>query len=177
MLKEGDLAPQFNLPGDDGQTHSLKDYLSKWVILYFYPQDLTPGCTTEACEFNESLDQIDDEDIVILGVSKDTLASHARFKGKYNLRFLLLSDVDLSVHKNYGAYGEKINYGKTSMGVIRSTFLIDRKGKIAKVWYKVRVDGHVKTVIKTCRERDSNPHGVHPGDFKSPASTVPPSRQ
>lgn len=146
MLKEGDLAPVFKLDGDDGKTHSLKDYQEQWVILYFYPKDLTPGCTTEACEFSASLDSLRDEDAIVLGVSKDSLVSHTRFRSKHDLKFPLLSDVDLAVHKAYGAYGEKTNYGKTSMGVIRSTFLINPQGKIAKAWYKVRVEGHVRIV-------------------------------
>ena len=149
MLTEGNKAPAFELPGDDGKIHTLSQNLGKWVVLYFYPQDLTPGCTTEACEFNAALDDLLRKNAVVLGISKDTLVSHTRFRGKHDLRFSLLSDVDLAVHKVYGAYGEKNNYGKVSLGTIRSTFLIDKKGNIAKIWSKVRVKDHVKSVLDT----------------------------
>ena len=152
MLKEGDKAPGFELPGDDGGTHSLKENKGKWVVLYFYPKDLTPGCTIEACDFNETLDEFSNQEAVVYGVSKDTLASHARFKSKHGLKFTLLSDVDLSTHNAYGAYGEKTSYGKTTLGVLRSTFLIDPKGEVAKIWKKVRVAGHVKSVMETLRK-------------------------
>lgn len=160
MLKEGSIAPAFELVGDDGKTHSLKSLRGRFVILYFYPQDMTPGCTTEACEFNDQLSQVESRDAVVFGVSKDSLASHARFKSKYGLGFVLLSDPDLIVHKAYGAYGEKNLYGKITTGVIRSTFLIDREGKIAKAWPKVRVKGHVKAVLdalEKANHRDLKP--------------------
>lgn len=147
MLKEGAVAPNFDLLGDDGQQHTLKSYKGKWVVLYFYPKDMTPGCTIEACEFTESHDEIVDYGAVVLGVSADPLASHARFKSKYDLPFLLLSDPQHEVHEKYGAYGEKVLYGKKSIGTIRSTFLIDPEGKIAKTWSKVRVKGHVAQVV------------------------------
>ncbi len=146
MLKEGDKAPLFELPGDDGHIYSLAQNWGKWVVLYFYPQDLTPGCTTEACEFNDALSELSQCDSVVLGVSKDSLASHLRFKSKYALGFPLLSDADLGIHKAYGAYGEKNNYGKTSIGTIRTTVVIDPRGKVAKIWSKVRVKDHVKAV-------------------------------
>ncbi len=146
MLKEGDKAPLFELPGDDGHVHSLTQSMGNWVVLYFYPQDLTPGCTTEACEFNEALNELSQCDAVVLGVSKDSLASHVRFKSKYGLGFPLLSDADLAIHKAYGAFGEKTNYGKTSIGTIRTTVVIDPNGKVAKIWSKVRVKDHVKAV-------------------------------
>jgi len=147
MLKEGDKAPEFELPGDDGKIYNLAQNRGKLIVLYFYPQDLTPGCTTEACEFNESFEKLSRSNAVVLGISKDSLVSHTRFRSKYGLLFPLLSDVDLIVHKKYGAFGEKNNYGKISMGTIRSTFLIDRDGKIAKIWSKVRVKDHVKAVV------------------------------
>lgn len=147
MLIAGKKAPNFSLEGDDSHLHSLKDYAGKPLVVFFYPKDLTPGCTTEACEFNESLEQFREKGVNIVGISKDSLASHARFKSKYSLRLLLLSDPDLAVHKQYGAYGEKTMYGKTSLGVIRSTFLIDESGAITRAWYKVRVKNHVQSVL------------------------------
>jgi peroxiredoxin Q/BCP len=151
-LQENDKAYNFELAGDDGRSHALSDYKGRWVVLYFYPKDLTSGCTIEACEFNDALAGFTEADAVVFGVSKDSLASHVRFKSKHDLRFVLLSDDDLTAHKAYGAYGEKINYGKKYMGTIRSTFLIDPKGKVAKVWSKVRVKGHVKSVLDTLRK-------------------------
>ncbi len=153
MLKEGALAPNFELPGDDGHAHKLRSYRGRYVILYFYPKDLTPGCTTEACEFNDALAGIADKNAVIFGVSKDSLASHARFKSKHHLNFPLLSDADLTVHEAYGAHGEKVMYGKKVKGTIRSTFLIDDKGHVAKVWSKVRVKGHVKSVLEALQKQ------------------------
>lgn len=153
MLKEGDSAPNFDLLGDDGQQHSLKQFLGNWVILYFYPKDMTEGCTIEACEFTESHEQITLTDSVVIGVSADSLASHARFKSKYALPFLLLSDPNYMAHQAYSAYGEKVLYGKKSIGPIRSTFLIDPAGKIAKIWSKVRVKGHVANVVATLQKQ------------------------
>lgn len=147
MLKEGDKAPDFDLLGDDGKKHSLKQFKGKWVVFYFYPKDMTPGCTTEACEFGESQDAITKLGAVVVGVSADSLESHAKFKSKYALPFLLLSDPSHVVHKQFGAYGEKVLYGKTSIGPYRSTFIIDPAGKIAKVWKKVRVKDHVANVV------------------------------
>lgn len=155
MLTTGIKAPNFSLPGDDGQLHSLTDFMGKPLVLFFYPKDLTPGCTTEACEFSEMLDQFRKHSAEVVGISKDSLASHARFKGKHSLRFLLLSDPDLAVHMQYGAHGEKTLYGKTSLGVIRSTFLIDEQGKIVRSWYKVRVKNHVQAVLEALIKRPS----------------------
>ncbi len=133
--------------------HSLKDFLGKPVVIFFYPKDLTPGCTTEACDFSEHLAVFRRHETEVIGISKDSLASHARFKSKHSLGMLLLSDPDLAVHKQFGAFGQKTLYGKTSMGVIRSTFLIDESGKIAKAWYKVRVKNHVQAVIEALGKR------------------------
>lgn len=149
MLKVGIKAPNFSLEGDDSQVHSLTDFLGKPLVIFFYPKDLTPGCTTEACDFSAAMDQFRAYGAEVLGISKDSLASHARFKGKHSLTMLLLSDPDLAVHKQYGAYGEKTMYGKTIMGVIRSTFLITHQGQIARAWYKVRVKNHVQHVLDT----------------------------
>jgi peroxiredoxin Q/BCP len=154
MLKEGANAPNFDLLGDDGQNHTLKSYKGKWVVLYFYPKDMTPGCTIEACEFTENHDDIVKQGAVVLGVSADPLASHARFKSKYALPFLLLSDPSYDAHQKYGAYGEKVLYGKKSIGPIRSTFLIDPEGKIVKMWSKVRVKGHVAQVLGTLAKQE-----------------------
>lgn len=147
MLKVGDIAPDFILQGDDGSNYQLKDFRGKNVVLYFYPKDLTPGCTVEACDFNDNLKSLSHLNTVVLGVSKDPLTTHARFKSKYGLGFMLLSDPEMAVHKTYGAYGEKKMYGKTSLGVLRTTYLIDSHGKIVKVWSKVRANGHVAMVV------------------------------
>lgn len=151
----GSTAPNFSLEGDDSQVHSLKDYLNERLVIFFYPKDQTPGCTAEACEFSDKLHQFHKLGANVIGISKDSLASHARFKSQYSLRMPLLCDPDLAVHKQYGAYGEKTMYGKTVMGVIRSTFLIDEQGKILRAWYKVRVKNHVQTVLEALAGRSN----------------------
>lgn len=153
MLKAQAAAPNFSLPGDDSQIHSLKDFLGAPLVIFFYTKDLTPGCTTEACEFSEQIESFQRLNARVVGISKDSLASHARFKSKYSLRSLLLSDPDLAVHKQYGAWGEKTLYGKVSTGVIRSTFLIDENGLIVRSWYKVRVKNHVSAVLDALTKR------------------------
>lgn len=152
MLTIGSFAPNFSLLGDDSNFHSLRGYLGRPLVLFFYPKDLTPGCTTEACEFNDAFESFSEQGAQIIGISKDSLALHARFKAKYSLKMLLLTDPDLVVHHHYGAYGEKNMYGKTVMGVIRSTFLIDKQGMIAKAWYKVRVKNHVQNVLEALQK-------------------------
>lgn len=147
MLEAGDKAPAFDLLGDDDKKHSLKEYAGKWVVLYFYPKDMTPGCTTQACEFSDNHAIFKKNGAVVIGVSADPIEKHVQFKEKYNLPFLLLSDPSHVVHQKYGAYGEKNLYGKKSVGPIRTTFLIDPAGKIAKVWPKVRVKDHVAKVV------------------------------
>lgn len=154
MLTVGNKAPNFSLHGDDGQLHNLADFRHKPLVIFFYPKDLTPGCTTEACEFSEAYEQFQKNSVTVIGISKDPLASHLRFKSVHNLKMLLLSDPDLAVHQQYGAFGPKILYGKTSLGVIRSTFLIDEKGIIARAWYKVRVKNHVNSVLETVLKRN-----------------------
>jgi peroxiredoxin Q/BCP len=146
-LKAGDSAPSFTLPGDDGQTHSLADHRGSPVVVYFYPRDDTPGCTVEACGFRDNMSRATAKGAVVYGVSKDSLKSHDKFKQKYNLNFTLLSDEDLAMHRAYGAWGKKVMYGQEMLGVIRSTFLIDKDGRIAKAWPKVKVDGHVDDVL------------------------------
>ncbi|MBH1988803.1 MAG: peroxiredoxin [Myxococcaceae bacterium] len=125
---------------------------NKWIVLYFYPKDDTPGCTREACGFRDLSAEFAKENAVILGVSKDSVESHERFQSKYQLPFPLISDPELKLHEAYGAYGSKVLYGKTSLGVIRSTFLIDPEGIIAKAWYSVKVDEHVAKVLEAIRK-------------------------
>lgn len=141
-------APDFALRDQDGNTHQLTDYAGKWVIIYFYPKDDTPGCTTEACSFRDEYDYIQENGAVVLGVSKDSMASHKKFATKYNLHFPLLSDETLDTIKAYGAYGERSMYGRKYMGIIRSTFLIDPQGNIAKEYPKVTPKGHAVQIIK-----------------------------
>ena len=153
MLKEGDAAPDFCLKGIDEQGQEkefrLKDFSGKKTVLYFYPKDNTPGCTQEACDFRDILNSSLQKEIIVLGVSPDSTNSHNKFKEKYRLIFPLLSDPDKKIAELYGAYGEKKMYGKISKGIIRSTFVIDEEGKIDKVWYNVKVMGHVEKIMKT----------------------------
>lgn len=132
MLEIGTKAPDFELPDQNGQTHKLSDYLGKKVILYFYPKDNTSGCTKQACGFSERNPQFREKGAVILGVSKDSVASHKKFEQNYNLSFTILSDPDLAVIKSYGVWKEKKNYGKITMGVVRTTYLIDENGIVIK---------------------------------------------
>jgi peroxiredoxin Q/BCP len=134
---EGKKAPDFNLPGSDGKTHSLKDYKGKTVVLYFYPKDDTPGCTKEACGFRDSFAMVS-KIATVFGVSRDSVASHQRFIEKYGLPFVLLADEDTSVMKAYGAFGEKLMYGKPVLGTIRSTVVIGPDGKVRKHWSPVK---------------------------------------
>jgi peroxiredoxin Q/BCP len=137
MFLEGHDAPDFTLQGSDGKAHSLKEYAGKILIMYFYPRDNTPGCTAEAIGFKELQPLFEQMGVVLVGVSKDSLKSHEKFICEFNLPFTLLSDPDASVMKAYGAYGEKVQYGKTTMGSIRSTVIIDPEGKIIKHWPKI----------------------------------------
>ncbi len=148
MIEVGKPAPDFTLVADDGRKVSLKDFRGKKVVLYFYPKDDTPGCTTEACGFRDVLPDVSSEGAVVLGVSRDDTDSHVRFKEKYGLTFTLLSDRDAKVHRTYGAWGEKVMYGKTVEGVIRSTVLVDGDGRIAKHWPRVKPDGHAAEVLE-----------------------------
>ena len=146
-LGEGDRAPDFELPASTGGKTRLSSLKGKQVVLYFYPQDDTPGCTREACAFRDNLPKFDGLDAVILGVSKDSLDSHAKFINKYSLNFTLLSDEDLLAHKEYDTWKEKTNYGRTYMGTERSTFVIGADGRIKKIFRKVKVDGHEADVL------------------------------
>ena len=142
-LSPGDAAPEFTLPDADGKPVSLSDYRGRSVLVYFYPAASTPGCTKQACDFRDSLTELDTAGFAVLGVSPDLPAKLAKFRDAQGLTFPLLSDVDRSVLTAYGAYGEKQLYGKTVTGVIRSTFVIDPQGRIDKALYNVRATGHV----------------------------------
>lgn len=138
MLTIGTSAPNFTLPDQNGENRSLTDYRGQRVILYFYPKDMTSGCTKQACSFGELYPQFREKGAVVLGVSKDSVASHKRFEEKYGLPFPLLSDTELTVIKAYDVWKEKTNYGKVSMGVVRTTYLIDENGVIIKAFDKVK---------------------------------------
>lgn len=138
MLKVGTKAPSFQLPDQDGEMHTLEEYRGKKVILYFYPKDNTSGCTKQACGFGERYPQFKEKGAVVLGVSKDSVASHKKFQEKYGIPFTLLSDTDLVAIKAYDVWQEKKNYGKVYMGIVRTTYLIDEEGKIAKAFDKVK---------------------------------------
>ena len=148
MLEEGMNAPDFSAAGSGGKTYALSDYAGKWLVLYFYPKDDTPGCTTEANDFTGLSEQFSAKNASILGVSKDTVAKHDKFIAKHDLSVDLLSDEDGAVCEAYGVWVEKKMYGKTYMGIQRATFLITPDGKIAKVWPKVRVKGHAEDVLE-----------------------------
>ena len=151
MLQEGDMAPDFTLPASNGEQVSLSDFRGKkHVVLYFYPKDNTPGCTAEACDFRDRAGDFSELDTVILGVSLDDLKSHEKFIRKYNLPFLLLADTEAEVSKKYGVYKEKNMFGKRSGGFERSTFIIDKEGRLAKIYRKVKVDGHVQEALAVC---------------------------
>lgn len=138
MLEAGTKAPDFTLPDQNGEMHSLSDYAGKRVILYFYPKDNTPGCTRQACGFSELRPQFEDKGAVILGVSRDSVASHKKFEEKQKLTFTLLSDPELQAIQAYDVWKEKKNYGRVSMGVVRTTYLIDENGMIVKAFDKVK---------------------------------------
>ena len=139
-------SPLFSLPNQDNAEISLRDFRGSYVVLYFYPKDKTPGCTTEACDFRDSMESLNALGAVVLGVSPDSVKSHQSFIGKESLNFTLLSDTNKEVLKMYGAFGVKKLYGKEYEGVIRSTFLIDPQGKIAHIWKNVKVKGHIEEV-------------------------------
>jgi len=147
MLKENDRAPDFSLISDEGKKINLKDFRGKKVILYFYPKDNTSGCTTEACSFRDSIKIFKKNNAVVIGISKDDISSHKKFKEKYALPFNLLSDESLETIKDYGVWKEKNMYGKKYMGIERTTFLIDEKGIIRKIYPKVKVIGHIKEIL------------------------------
>jgi thioredoxin-dependent peroxiredoxin len=145
-LKEGSPAPAFTMPTDGGGKISLADLKGSKVVLYFYPKDDTPGCTTESCAFRDAFHEFDKLNTQVIGISKDSPESHDKFKKKFNLNFPLASDTDGKVCEAYGVWQEKSMYGKKYMGIDRSTFLINENGKIERIWRKVKVDGHVDEV-------------------------------
>lgn len=147
VLKEQDMAIDFTLPDENGQLHSLHDYKGKTVVLYFYPKDDTPGCTVEACGFRDNHSKITSKGAIVIGISKDSPKSHEKFKTKYNLPFILLSDEKAEVIEKYGAWAEKNMYGKKVFGTLRKTFVIDKDGKIKKIFEKVTPDGHADEII------------------------------
>jgi thioredoxin-dependent peroxiredoxin len=146
-LEAGATAPRFSLPDQDGRNVSLEDFKGSKVVVYFYPKDDTPGCTAEACQFNDNLHAFQGTGVPVIGISGDDAESHRRFREKYGLRFPLLSDLDHHVMEAYGAWGEKTLYGRTTVGVLRSTFLIDEEGRIERAWYNVKADGHAEKVL------------------------------
>ena len=152
MVEIGDSAPQFCLPGMDGQDVCLKDFQGKWLVLYFYPKDNTSGCTREAIDFSVLLPALQDLGAEVLGISRDSPASHKKFAEKHGLEIKLASDADHKVTEAYGAWALKKMYGKESFGVVRSTFLIDPLGKVAHAWKKVSVKGHAEAVAKKLKE-------------------------
>ena len=153
MIKEGQKAPEFTLSSSDGTKISLKELRGKTIVLYFYPKDDTPGCTKEACAFRDGYAQLKKK-AVLLGVSPDSVESHERFRDKFKLPFPLLADPDKAVATKYGAFGEKMMYGKKVVGMIRSTFVIDGEGVVRKVFPRVRVDGHADKVLEAVSELD-----------------------
>jgi peroxiredoxin Q/BCP len=152
MLNQGSQAPEFSLLDQSGIAHQLSDYRGKWLVLYFYPKDDTPGCTTEACNFRDDIPSFQSLDAEVVGISKDSVRSHQKFVNKYNLPFTLLSDEDGSVCESYGVWLEKSMYGKKYMGIARSTYLIDPEGKIAKVYPKVKVKEHAAELLRDLNE-------------------------
>lgn len=151
-VEEGQKAPDFTMPTDGGGTISLSELRGRKVVLYFYPRDDTSGCTKEACGFRDALPDFFGTDAVVIGVSRDSVKSHDKFKDKHNLNFTLASDEDGSVCEAYGVWVEKSMYGKKFMGIERSTFLIDEEGVLRKIWRKVKVNGHVDAVLEEARQ-------------------------
>ncbi len=146
-LTEGNKAPDFKLKTTSGETVTLEDFKGRPVVLYFYPKDMTPGCTQEACDFRDSISRLKKKKAVILGVSPDSVEMHQKFTKKYDLNFSLLADEGAKVAQAYGVWKEKNMYGRKYMGIVRTTFLIDAEGKIKKIYPKVKVDGHVEEVL------------------------------
>jgi peroxiredoxin Q/BCP len=152
MLNIGDNAPSFCLPNQDSEEICLRDFQGSWVVLYFYPKDNTPGCTTEAIEFTQNLEKFDELGATVIGVSPDSIKRHQNFIAKKELKVMLLSDEEKEVCSLFGVWQLKKSFGKEYMGVVRSTFLIDPDGRITYKWEKVKVKGHVETVLKKLQE-------------------------
>tara|TARA_Y100000590_G_C15584184_1_gene963503 strand:- start:119 stop:589 length:471 start_codon:yes stop_codon:yes gene_type:complete len=151
VLKEGAIAPDFSLPASNGTTVSLKDFAGKKVVLFFYPKDNTPGCIKEVCSLRDVYSEIQDEGVVLLGISADSIKSHNNFIAKYNLPFLLLSDIDNVMSSSYYAWGEKEWNGRKYMGMYRITYIVDESGKISKVWPKVKPANHGEEVLASIK--------------------------
>ena len=151
MIKENTKAPDFTLPSTNGENQKLKDLLGKYVVIYFYPKDDTPGCTIETNDFNKLLPKFKKLNCEIFGISKDTIKSHDKFREKFKIKFDLLSDEEIKVLKKYKVWGKKRFMGREFMGIIRSTILIDKKGKVIKVWDNVKVKDHAKEVLETLK--------------------------
>ena len=151
MIKENTKAPDFTLPSTKGENQKLKDLLGKYVVIYFYPKDDTPGCTIETNDFNKLLPKFKKLNCEIFGISKDTIKSHNKFREKFKIKFDLLSDEEIKILKKYKVWGKKKFMGREFMGIIRSTFLIDKKGKVIKVWDNVKVKDHAKEVLETLK--------------------------
>ena len=150
-LAKGDHAPDFELTDQDGGVHKLSDYAGQTVVLYFYPRDDTPGCTRQACSFRDEMGDIQAEGAVVLGVSTDDAESHQKFRDKYDLNFPLLVDTDAEVATSYGAWGEKVLYGRKSIGMTRATFVIGPDGVLTKVWKRAKAADHGQAVLKALR--------------------------
>lgn len=148
----GELVPDFELKANNGSTVKLSDYKGKNIVLYFYPKDMTPGCTTEACDFRDNHTSFEGQDAVILGISPDPVEKHEKFIKKQGLPFLLLADEDHRVAELYDVWKLKKNFGKEYMGIERSTFLIDKNGQLVKEWRKVKVAGHAEEILQTLKE-------------------------
>jgi peroxiredoxin Q/BCP len=171
-VQVGAPAPEFDLESDSGERVSTSDFAGRWLVLYFYPRDNTPGCTREAQDFSAAVARLRALGAAVVGVSRDSVKSHCGFRDKIGIRFPLLSDPDLEAHRAYGAWGTKSLYGKTVEGTIRSTFLVAPDGNVASVWSGVKVDGHVDKVIAAL----SGARGVGPASA-SPASAAPAARR
>lgn len=148
MLKIGSKAPQFSLLDQNGGKKSLKNFLGKKVVLYFYPKDMTSGCTKESCDFRDNFEKFEKAGVVIIGVSADSIQSHKKFEEKYDLPFTLLSDEKKTLLKKYGVWREKSMHGRKYFGIERTTFVIDEKGKIQNIYPKVKVTNHIKEILK-----------------------------
>ena len=155
LLETGAIAPDFALQNSEGNTVRLSDFAGKRVVLYFYPRDNTPGCTRQACAFAGAFEDFRTLDVVVIGVSKDSVASHQRFAEKYNLPFILLSDPELQAIQAYGVWQEKKNYGKVSMGVVRTTYVIDPEGRIERTFPKVKPDTNAAEILEYLRAQNS----------------------
>jgi thioredoxin-dependent peroxiredoxin len=155
MLEEGDLAPDFTLPDQDGKNHTLSDSRGRWTLVYFYPKDDTPGCTKEACGIRDKFQSYKDLEAEVFGISTDSVDDHRKFADKYGLPFTLLADTDREVVNAYGAWGEKISFGKKRMGTKRISYLIDPQGRIAKAYKKVDAPNHAAEVLEDLRRLGS----------------------